>query len=224
MTGRAVDFMDLKLVPGQVFQLEFEGYTSDRDRSILIGYRRNESLIVTTPLINGVLANVKNGENVNVRFFANRMSCACAFKTEVIYASKSPYPHIHFKIPETVITGEVRDSVRANVEVVTDVEYTIDGSIKTTTAKIVIGKTFEFKSGDTISLIFTIGIADLEYQIKVKSKVRSIHDIDQGLSIGLQFEEVPDNEKIALQAFVLSKINDLWLSGGSSVLTFLSEI
>jgi len=218
MTGRAVDFMDLKLVPGQVFQLEFEGYTSDRDRSILIGYRRNESLIVTTPLINGVLANVKNGENVNVRFFANRMSCACAFKTEVIYASKSPYPHIHFKIPETVITGEVRDSVRANVEVVTDVEYTIDGSIKTTTAKItdlsihgarVIGKTFEFKSGDTISLIFTIGIADLEYQIKVKSKVRSIHDIDQGLSIGLQFEEVPDNEKIALQAFVLSKINDL---------------
>ena len=210
--------MDLKLVPGQVFQLEFEGYTSDRDRSVLIGYRRNESLIVTTPIINGVLANVKNGEHVNVRFFANRMSCACAFKTEVIYASKSPYPHIHFKIPQSVITGEVRDSVRANVEVVTDIEYTMGESKKTTTAKIidlsihgagVIGKTFEFKNGDSVYLIFTIAIADLKYKIKVKSKARSIHEIEKGMSVGLQFEDVPDNEKIALQAFVLSKVNDL---------------
>ncbi|MEY8248568.1 MAG: flagellar brake protein [Bermanella sp.] len=217
MTGRAVDFMGLKLVPGQVFQLEFEGYTSDRDRSILIGYRRNASLIVTTPLINGVLANVKNGESVNVRFFANRLSCACAFKTRVIYASKSPYPHIHFEVPEAVMTGEVRESVRASVEVVTNVEYRVAGNTKVTSAKIidlsihgagVVGKTFEFKAGDTVSLIFTIDIADLAYQIKVKSRVRSMQKIEKGLSVGLQFEDVPDSEKIALQAFVLSKVND----------------
>ncbi len=218
MTGRAVGFMDLKLIPGQVFQLEFEGYTSDRDRSLLIGYRRNESLIVTTPIINGAPANVKSGEEVNVRFFANRLGCACAFKTEVIYASKSPYPHIHFKIPESVITGEVRDSVRANVEVVTEIEYILAGENKTTTAKIIdlsihgagiIGKTFDFHANDSVMLVFTIAIADLEYQLKVKSIVRSIQKIEQGLSVGLQFEDVPDTEKIALQAFVLSKIHDL---------------
>jgi len=210
--------MDLKLIPGQVFQLEFEGYTSDRDRSLLIGYRRNESLIVTTPVINGAPANVKNGEGVNVRFFANRLGCACAFKTEVIYASKSPYPHIHFKIPETVITGEVRDSVRANVEVVTEIEYTLADEKKSTTAKIIdlsihgagiIGKKFDFQANDSVLLVFTIAIADLEYQFKVKSIVRSIQKIEQGLSVGLQFEDVPDTEKIALQAFVLSKIHDL---------------
>ncbi len=218
MTGHAIDFMDLKLIPGQVFQLEFEGYTSDRDRSLLIGYRRNESLIVTTPVINGAPANVKNGEGVNVRFFANRLGCACAFKTEVIYASKSPYPHIHFKIPETVITGEVRDSVRANVEVVTEIEYTLADEKKSTTAKIIdlsihgagiIGKKFDFQANDSVLLVFTIAIADLEYQFKVKSIVRSIQKIEQGLSVGLQFEDVPDTEKIALQAFVLSKIHDL---------------
>ncbi len=218
MTGRAVNFMDMKLIPGQVFQLEFEGYTSDRDRSILVGYRRSESLIVTTPLINGVLASVKNNESVNVRFFANRMGCACAFKTQVIYASKTPYPHIHLEIPESVITGEVRDSVRAKVEEVTKVVYINEPDKTSTTAKIIdlsihgagiLGKTFEFNSGDEIQLVFTINIADLEYEIKVKSIVRGIQAMEQGMSVGLQFVDLPDNEKIALQAFVLTKINDM---------------
>ncbi len=218
MTERAIDFIDLKLIPGQVLQLEFEGYTAERDRSQLIGYRRNESLIVTTPIVNGLPTNVKNGEVVNVRFFAGRLGCACAFKTEVIYASKSPYPHIHLKIPETVITGEVRDSVRANVEVVSEIEYSMGAETKSTTGKIIdlsihgagiIGKTFEFEVNDSVLLVFKISIADLEYKIKVKSIVRSINEIDKGLSVGLQFEDVPDTEKIALQAFVLSNVSDL---------------
>jgi c-di-GMP-binding flagellar brake protein YcgR len=218
MTGGAMDFMGLKLMPGQVFQLEFEGYTSDRDRSLLIGYRRNESLMATTPIINGAPVNVKIGEEVKVRFFANHLGCACAFKTEVIFISKSPYPHIHFKIPETVITGEVRNSVRASVYVVTEVEYLLNGETKSTTAKIidlslhgagVVGKTFDFQENDTILLIFTVVIAGLECKIELKSIVRSLQQTDKGLSAGLQFQDVSDSEKIALQAFVLSRMNDL---------------
>ncbi len=124
MTENTASFTDLKLLPGQTLQLEFEGYTSDRDRSTLIGYKSNASLIVTTPLTNGMAVNIKNREKVNVRFFANRLGCACAFTTEVIFASKSPYPHIHLKIPDEVITGEVRGSVRADVGLLAQVEFT----------------------------------------------------------------------------------------------------
>jgi len=218
MEGRNLDFMDLKLIPGQVFQLEFEGYTSDRDRSVLIGYRRGASLIVSTPIINGVQANVKVGEKVNVRFFAGRMSCACAFQSEVISVGKTPYPHIHLKIPDEVITGEVRGSVRADVEVVTQVDYIIKNEPKNTTAKIVdlsmhgarmIGRAFEFEEGIDLLLTFQIAITGLEHELQIKSRVRSLQNMGNGVAIGLQFEDVPTHDKIALQAFVLSKVHDL---------------
>jgi len=218
MEGRNLDFMDLKLIPGQVFQLEFEGYTSDRDRSVLIGYRRGASLIVSTPIISGVQANVKVGEKVNVRFFAGRMSCACAFQSEVISVGKTPYPHIHLKIPDEVITGEVRGSVRADVEVVTQVDYIIKNEPKNTTAKIVdlsmhgarmIGRAFEFEEGIDLLLTFQIAITGLEHELQIKSRVRSLQNMENGVAIGLQFEDVPTHDKIALQAFVLSKVHDL---------------
>jgi len=218
MEGRNIEFMDLKLIPGQVLQLEFEGYTSDRDRSVLIGYRRGASLLVTTPIINGVQASVKSGEKVNVRFFAGRMSCACAFQTEVLSVSKAPYPHIHLKIPEEVITGEVRGSVRADVEVVSKIDYFIKSEPKNTTAKIVdlsmdgarmIGRSFDFENGLDLLLTFQIDITGLEHELTIKSRVRSLQEIENGMAVGLQFEDVPTQDKIALQAFVLSKVHDL---------------
>ena len=217
MEENKVDFLDLKLVPGQIFQLEFEGYTSSRDKSVLIGYRRNGSLIVSTPLIQGVLANVKSEEKVTIRFFSAKISSACAFQTQVMYSSKSPYPHIHLKLPDSVIIGEVRKSVRAEVEVVTKIEYFLDLEPKSTSAKIVdlsmngarmLGRKFDFKVESDILLEFNIEVSEISLDLKIKARVRSISAIPQGFAVGLQFEDIPPNEKIALQAFVLSKVND----------------
>jgi len=214
MEGSQIDFMELRLVPGQLFQLEFENYTGQRDKSVLIGYRKNGSLIVTLPSS----AMVKGGDSVKVRFFAGTKSSACAFQSEVIYASKSPYPHLHLKLPSSVFIEEVRRSVRAEVEVVTQVEYFMGEEPKSTTAKIVdlsmngarmIGRTFEFKADTDIMLTFKIDVTGIENDMTVKARVRSLNEIEKGIGVGLQFEDVPPSDKIALQAFVLSKIHDL---------------
>lgn len=218
MEGSQIDFMELRLVPGQLFQLEFENYTGQRDKSVLIGYRRNGSLIVTLPMSNGMPAMVKSGDSVKVRFFAGTKSSACAFQSEVIYASKSPYPHLHLKLPDFVFIEEVRRSVRAEVEVVAQIEYFMGQEPKNTTAKIVdlsmngarmIGRTFEFKVDTDIMLTFKIDVTGIEYEMTVKARVRSLNEIEKGIGVGLQFEDVPPSDKIALQAFVLSKIHDL---------------
>jgi len=218
MEGTNYNFMDLHLVPGQIMQLEFEGYTASRDKSVLIGYRKNGSLIVTTPIVKGAPVSVKNGETVNVRFFAGKKSSACAFQSEVIFSSKSPYPHIHMKIPDRVFMEEVRRSVRAEVEVVSKVDYFINNEPQSTTAKIIdlsmngarmIGRTFDFEKDADILLTFKIEVTGIEYELGVKARARSINPMETGMSVGLQFEEMPANDKIALQAFVLSKINDL---------------
>ncbi len=218
MEDNKVDFLDLKLAPGQVFQLEFEGYTATRDRAVLIGYRRNGSVIVSTPIVNGVPSNVKSGEKLNVRFFAGKQSSACAFQTEVIAVSKSPYPHLHLKIPEGVITGEVRGSVRADVEVICSIIYSLEGEAKNTSGKIVdlsmhgarmIGRTFGFENEQEILVVFKILVSEIEYELSLRSMVRSLNEMGNGMSAGLQFIDVPAHDKIALQAFVLSKVHDL---------------
>ncbi|NVK36645.1 MAG: flagellar brake protein [Gammaproteobacteria bacterium] len=214
MDENSADFMDLKLSPGQLLQLEFEGYMGERDKSVLVGYRRHASILVTTPI--GRTAKV--GEKLNVRFFYGRLSSACAFQSEVLHTTKLPFAHMHIRIPESVVVGEVRQNVRADVEVVARVDYTLKGDKQTTTAKIVdlslngariLGRKFEFDSGDEILLIFKINVTEIEYEITVQATVRSVSTIDKGLAVGLQFHDLPANDKIALQAFVLTHVHDL---------------
>ncbi|MFT7109405.1 MAG: c-di-GMP-binding flagellar brake protein YcgR [Psychrobacter glaciei] len=218
MEENKINFVDLKLIPGQVFQLEFEGYTNQREKVHLIGYRRNGSLIITSPMRNGIPASVKSGEKVTIRLFSAKMSSACAFQTEVITVSKTPYTHIHLKIPETVLIGEVRKGVRAEVEVVTRVDYFLDSEPKSTSAKIVdlsmngarmLGRTFDFNEDTDVLLDFEIEVSGIKLDLEIKARVRSISPLEQGFAVGLQFEEVSPNEKIALQAFVLTKANDI---------------
>lgn len=214
MDENTTDFMDLKLSPGQLLQLEFDGYTDDREKSVLIGYRRNASVIVTMPVGRGL----RVGDKINVRFFYGRKSSACAFKTEVIHPTTLPFAHMHLKIPDKVIIGEVRQNVRADVDLVSKVEFGVDQDKKQTTAKIVdlslngariIGRTFEFSSGNEILLIFNINVTGIEYEMTVPATVRSMNAIEKGMSVGLQFHDLPANDKIALQAFVLTHIHDL---------------
>jgi hypothetical protein len=214
MEENSTDFMELKLSPGQLLQLEFDSYQTDRDKSVLIGYRRNASILVTMPPGRGV----KIGDKVNVRFFYGRRSSGCAFRSEVLRPTKLPFPHIHLKMPDKVMIGEVRQNVRADVEVVSRVQFQAGSEVENTTAKIVdlslngariLGRKFEFELGSEILLIFKINVTEIEYEITVQATVRSLTPIDKGMASGLQFHDLPANDKIALQAFVLTHIHDL---------------
>lgn len=214
MDEHITDFMSLKLSPGQLLQLEFDGYGNDRDKSVLIGYRQKATVLVTMP----VGRRVKVGDKVNVRFFYGRKSSACAFQSEVVYFTKLPFPLIHLKMPDKVILDEVRQNVRTDVDVVSRVEFKVKGHVQHTTAKIVdlslngariLGRSFDFDTGDEVLLIFKINVTGIEYEVTVQATARTIHTIEKGLAVGLQFHDLPANDKIALQAFVLTHIYDL---------------
>ena len=128
---KEVRFEDLRLLPGQALQLEIEGYTNDRDRSVLVGYRAGQGLIVTTPLVNGTPMSLKLGTPLNVRLFATQMNCACAFHTEVVHIARAPYPHMHLAQPTSLVLGEVRASVRARVNLIASLHYGQDLQQKT---------------------------------------------------------------------------------------------
>ena len=47
MEEKSPRFEDLRLLPGQPLQLDFDGYSTERDKSILLGFRSGHSLMVT---------------------------------------------------------------------------------------------------------------------------------------------------------------------------------
>ncbi len=219
MQEKTVEFSQLKLIPGQVLQLEFDGYSRERDKAVLIGYRAPHSLIITIPTVNGMSLNVKSEQKVNVRFFSNRVNGVCAFESQVILSSKAPYPHMHLTLPQSVFLGEVRSSVRAEVNIITRIELKGDVDPPTiTSAKLLdlsaegarlIGKVFDFDIDSKINLIFMIEVGDIERELNINAIVRSKSAIEQGFAIGVQFDNVEQNDRFALQAYVLSQLHEL---------------
>ncbi len=207
-------FEDLRLLPGQPLQLDFEGYTSDRDRSSLIGYRPGQGIIVSTPLVNGTPMVLKLGTPLAVRLFATQMNCACAFRTEITHISRAPYPHLHLAMPSELVLGEVRSSVRAKVSLICSVYYG-DELQQKSSAKIcdlslggarLQARILPVTAGDEVRLIAQLSVSGIERIVTLEGVVRSVANDHDGTQVGLQFNSINDSDRITLHAFVLSNI------------------
>ena len=209
-------FEDLRLLPGQPLQLEFDGYTADRDRSVLIGYRAGQGIIVTTPLVNGSPMVLKLGATLAVRLFATQMNCACAFRTEVTHISRAPYAHLHLAMPSELVLGEVRSSVRAKVNLISSVYYGDEHKQKSSAmirdlslggARLA-AKMLPVMAGDEIRLTAQISVSGIERIVNLDGIVRSIQPAEgDGNHIGVQFSAMSDSDRITLHAYVLSNIH-----------------
>ncbi len=214
---RQTRFEDLKLLPGQALQLDFEGYSSDRDRSLLVGYRAGQGIIVTTPIVNGSPLVLKLGTPLAVRLFATQVNSACAFRTEVTHISRVPYPHLHLAMPKQLQLGEVRKTVRARVDVICSVHFG-DGFRDKTSARILdlsLGgarintRNMAATIGDDIKLTAQISVSGIERIVTVSAIVRSLTPGGgTDIQAGLQFTEMSDSDRITLHAFVLSNIHN----------------
>jgi c-di-GMP-binding flagellar brake protein YcgR len=208
-------FEDLRLLPGQPLQLEFDGYGAPRDKSMLIGYRAGHSLIVSTPLNSGLASLLKQGVGLAVRLFANQTNCACAFRTEVLHIARAPYPHLYLAMPQHLKLGEVRSSVRAKVALISAVHYA-EGFSQKTAAMVkdislggcrIHSRNLPLAVGDVIKLTAQICISGIERIVSLDAHVRSRQDDDDGVVAGVQFADMSDLDRITLHAFVLSNIH-----------------
>lgn len=214
MDEKPLRFEDLRLTPGQVLQLDFDGYTTDRDRSLLIGYRSGQSIIVTTPQVSGSPMMVKLNTGLTVRLFAPQMNCACAFRTEVLHVSRAPYSHLHLAMPKELVLGEVRSAVRAKVDLDTQVVFGVAGEHQKPAIirDLSLGgarleaEMMPVVTGEHVVLNSAAQIAGIQYQLALKAIVRSLTSDKGKLIIGVQFESLPDADHIALHAYVMSHV------------------
>ncbi|MGH8678606.1 MAG: flagellar brake protein [Burkholderiales bacterium] len=106
----------MQLHVGDRLQLEIlADNTLARHFTALIGYLRDVSVIVRTPVAQGMPVPIREGEAVLMRAFSGRN--AFAFEATVNRVALSPFAHIHLaypsKVQSTAIRGALR--VRANL-------------------------------------------------------------------------------------------------------------
>jgi len=210
-------FESLKLLPGQVLHLEFDGNDSYRDRCQLVGYHRGRS-IISTPTKQGVAISVKPKTAVKVRLFVNQINGACAFDSTVQHISVIPFPHLHLAIPEQLFIGEVRKSIRTRAHIATSVIIMIEGERKSMPAVIddlsINGARLFCQQLPTdlnaeVDIVFKLVVSDIERFMRIKVTVRSIqfNEAKDAHFYGLHFVDVSDSDRIVLHAFVLSQLH-----------------
>ncbi len=214
MENQGLEFSDLRLLPGQVLQLEFDSKWLRRERSVLVGYSYGRSIIVTSPATKGVSVSVPLGINVNVRLFSSSLNGACAFRCTTIYATTRPFPHLHLSMPDQMEMGEIRKSIRASVELIAAVS---SESNNDSTASIIhdlstdgarIGSTqLRVQVGEKIVVSWKCTVAGIDRLLSIPGTVRTVSEGENETFFGIEFDDVDEVDRVMLHAFVLSSLH-----------------
>lgn len=114
-----VDLGDLDVPIGTNVQIEFIS-PPGRYMVKVLGSIPGRSLILSTPKINGKNILVRDGQVVNVRLMLS--THVCAFSSKVAKSYLEPAAHLHIAFPEYVETSEVRQAVRVETRLISNVE------------------------------------------------------------------------------------------------------
>lgn len=107
----ALALEQIKLNIGDTLQLQFQS-ESETSRCVvtLIGYLADYGVFVTTPVLNGSVMLIREGQDFCGRLFSGKT--AYAFTAEADKITHTPYPHMHLSYPK-----EVRGSSRARANI-----------------------------------------------------------------------------------------------------------
>lgn len=115
--GAIQSLEQVKLNIGDSLQLQFQPESiSSRCVVILIGYFVDRSVIVSTPMLNGIDMMIREGQIFIVRLFSGKS--AYAFTAEAIKITNTPFPHMYLSYPKEVRGLVLRGSSRAPANII----------------------------------------------------------------------------------------------------------
>lgn len=203
----------VKLNIGDSFQLQFQ---SDLEQSrcfvTLIGYLEGQSVIVTTPIINGSMMLVREGQDFVIRLFSGKS--AYAFTSMAKRVTNTPYPHLHLSYPKEVRGLVVRGSSRGRINIISHAT-TQDGKgyacvmrdISIGGALIAVGEQIG-KAGEQITLKFRVKVKDAEHMLALNCTIRSVNasrpTVEEKPTVlhGLSFDDVTSQDTLVISTLL----------------------
>ncbi|WP_421852295.1 flagellar brake protein [Marinomonas sp.] len=114
-----VDLGDLDVPLGTNVQIEFIS-PPGRYMVKVLGSIQGSSLIVSCPKINGKNILVRENQIVNIRLMLS--THVCAFSSKIAKSYLEPAAHLHIAYPDYVETSEVRQAVRVETRLISNIE------------------------------------------------------------------------------------------------------
>lgn len=194
---------------GETFFLQVHDNASIRYTVRLIGYVKNQSILVTAPKIDGRGAIIRDGQTFIVRAFPGKK--AYAFTASALKSVYTPHAYLHLSYPKLVRCTAIRQSSRATVKIIASV--TIGNPEQTAAAvlsDISMGGTSGLikqeigKKNDTGVIKFKVTTAGEDAYLTLPIIVRSIVETEntQEFRYGFEFVNMPTQSKIILSSFV----------------------
>lgn len=216
-------FADMRLRVGDRLQIEPPAaVSSERHMCKVIGWLDNLSLLVTTPMVNGLRVPLRDNDKVVARIFANQN--AFAFDTDVMRAVKIPFDHLHLTFPTRIQGAVIRKSPRIKMRMISTVSpLPPDGNspqesaprysaiilnVSADGALIQAKQPLTEKNG-RLKLAFRVNLHDVDAMLTVTAVVRSLFAEEGKVGVmchGVQFLEMESNDRLILQSMIYQKM------------------
>ncbi len=203
-------------------RLQLQKTSSDRPERYLVqvvGLMAGQSVIITTPRVNGKVAIIRQGQGFTVRVL--RGSSIFGFVSSVLQVYSAPFPHLHLAYPREMESIVVRDSLRA----ATDVQVVVRNNkhpdsrehyrmsqfvdLSNSGARLV-SKGPLGQEDEMLSMQFSIEVCGMQENMGMLGKIRGMGKRNvQGDALqfwtGIQFQALNRFQKVLLQAYALEK-------------------
>lgn len=209
---------EIKLTIGDTLQLQS---LAEEGRSRyyvkLIGYAVGRTVLVTTPVVDGRICFMREGQGFVIRCFSGKN--AYAFQAVVLKVVNSPFPYLLLTYPREVRGLVVRRGARVHTSIIGSVQMLTGVRANTSTGvsvtnlsvggALVAARAPLGGKGDDLLLKFRVVLDDMETFPQLEGVIRNVAvepetDGAGALSVlhGVEFKEVPQNDRIMLTAFV----------------------
>lgn len=194
---------------GEPFYLQVQENPNVRYTVRLIGYVKNQSILVTAPRIDGRGAIIRDGQNFIVRSFPGKK--AYAFSASALKSVYTPHPYLHLSYPKIIRCSAIRQSSRASVKIIASISVGTPEQIGAVSlSDISMGGTSGIlkraigKKGDQGLIKFKVNTAGEDVYLSIPIIIRSIVETEntEEFRYGFEFVNIPTQSKIILSSFV----------------------
>ncbi|MDO9636334.1 MAG: flagellar brake protein [Thiobacillus sp.] len=203
----------VKLSIGDSIQLQFQS-DIEPSRSIvtLVGYLKGQSVIVTTPIINGTMMLVREGQDFVSRLFSGKS--VYAFSSKAIRVTNTPYPHLHLSYPREVRGQVIRGSPRGRINIICHATVEDGRGYACVARDISVGGALiavNEKIGDVgapLTLKFRVKVVDTEHVLSLDCVIRSVNasrpseDETPAILHGLSFEALTSQDTLVISTML----------------------
>lgn len=215
--ANACSLSQIGLAIGDSIQLQLQSDV-EQPRCIvtLVGYLEGQSLIVTTPVVNGSMLLIREGQDFVVRLFSGKS--AYAFAASVKRVTNTPYPHLHLTYPREVRGMIVRASPRGRTHIICHATAGNGSGHACVARDISLGGALIAAAcrigdvGDRLALNFRVRIADAEHLLTLNSTIRSVSapraadDAKSTILHGLAFDSIGSQETLVISTLLYQNL------------------